>query len=89
MNNRDWTGHWIQVEPDSSIPSIDELNWHNEDMREPFRKIVSSLRYCTETQDPLTKDQIDKIYTQTDNLYEFVRLIEKAHNIKGKRWKSN
>jgi hypothetical protein len=87
----DWTGYYIPSEKDSSVPSIDELNFYNTDMREPFTHIVEAIRKHSNVREPLKKWQINQIVKNNnfDNFYDFVRLIEKAHGIEDEEWKSN
>ena len=79
----DWTGYYIPFEKDSSMPSIDEVNFYNQEMREPFANVVEAIRHSSKRREPLAKWQIKQIVEKNDfdNFYEFVRLIEKAHGI--------
>lgn len=79
----EWTGYYIPLEKDSSMPSMDEVNFYNEEMRQPFANVVEAIRQCSKVREPLSKWQIKQIVEKNefDNFYEFVRLIEKAHGI--------
>jgi hypothetical protein len=79
----DWTGYYIPLEKDSSMPNMDEINWYNEEMREPFAHVVEAIRKHSYVREPLAKWQINQIVKNNDfdNFYDFVKLIEKAHGI--------
>jgi hypothetical protein len=89
MNDFDWMGHYLPLERDSSIPDIEEFNWHNREMREPFHHTVEAIRRYSKTRQPLKKWQIRQIVDNNDfdNFYDFVRLIEKAHGITEEEWR--
>jgi hypothetical protein len=83
--NLEWTGYYIPFEKDSSIPNMEEFNWYNQEMRDPFHGVVEEIRRSTHKRErkPLEKWQVNQIVKNNDfdNFYDFVKLIEKEHGI--------